>query len=64
MWWAVKYDDIYMHNYQTIPECKSGLERYLGFYNTERRCRQFMFLAVFFTTVCMSFLKSVSVDFL
>jgi putative transposase len=28
LWWAVKYEDIFLHDYQDIPECKSGLERY------------------------------------
>ncbi|HAH32077.1 MAG TPA: hypothetical protein DCL44_07165 [Elusimicrobia bacterium] len=37
LWWAVKYEDIYLHGYRDIPECKSGLEKYFGFYNTERR---------------------------
>ena len=37
LWWAVKYEDIFLHDYQGIPECKNGLEKYFGFYNTERR---------------------------
>ena len=37
LWWAVKYEDIYLHDYQDIPECKRGLEKYFGFYNAERR---------------------------
>ena len=37
LWWAVKYEDIFLHEYQDIPECRSGLERYFSFYNTERR---------------------------
>lgn len=37
LWWTVKYENIYLHGYQSIPECKSGLERYFRFYNTERR---------------------------
>ena len=37
LWWTVKYEDIFLHGYQNIPECKSGLERYFRFYNTERR---------------------------
>ena len=37
LWWAVKYEDIFLHEYQDIPGCRSGLERYFRFYNTERR---------------------------
>ena len=37
LWWAVKYEDIYLHEYQDIPQCRAGLERYFSFYNTERR---------------------------
>ncbi len=37
LWRAVKYEDIYLHEYQDIPQCRAGLERYFSFYNTERR---------------------------
>ncbi|PKN01528.1 MAG: hypothetical protein CVU77_04360 [Elusimicrobia bacterium HGW-Elusimicrobia-1] len=37
LWWSVKYENIYLYDYQSIPECKSGLERYFRFYNTQRR---------------------------
>jgi len=37
LWWAVKYEDIFLHEYQDIPACRAGLERYFSFYNTERR---------------------------
>jgi putative transposase len=37
LWWSVKYEDIYLHGYQDIPDCKSGLGRYFRFYNAERR---------------------------
>lgn len=36
LWRTVKYEDIYLNNYQTIPELKEGLKIYFRFYNTER----------------------------
>jgi putative transposase len=36
LWRSVKYEDIYLHGYCTIPEVKAGLERYFVFYNTIR----------------------------
>lgn len=37
LWRSVKYEDIYLRQYQNIPECKTGLGKYFGFYDTERR---------------------------
>lgn len=37
LWWAVKYEEIYLHEYQDIPQCRAGLEAYFNFYNTKRR---------------------------
>ena len=36
LWRSVKYEDIYLHDYQSIPEVRAGLEIYFRFYNTER----------------------------
>lgn len=36
LWRTVKYENIYLHGYQNIPETKEGLKQYFGFYNTER----------------------------
>ena len=36
LWRSVKYEDIYLHGYQNIPETSSGLKEYFKFYNTER----------------------------
>lgn len=36
LWRSVKYEDIYLHGYQNIPEALSGLKDYFQFYNTER----------------------------
>lgn len=35
-WRSLKYEDIYLKDYRTMPELKTGLARYLRFYNSER----------------------------
>jgi putative transposase len=36
LWRSVKYEDIYIQDYETVPELYRGLARYFGFYNDER----------------------------
>ncbi len=36
LWRAVKYEDVYPHGYETVPELERGLGRYFRFYNEER----------------------------
>jgi len=36
LWRTVKYDNIYVRDYQTVGETRSGLREYFGIYNTER----------------------------
>ena len=36
LWRSVKYEDIYVRCYETVPELRRGLARYFGFYNGER----------------------------
>jgi putative transposase len=36
LWRSVKYEDIYIRSYATVPELHRGLSRYFGFYNGER----------------------------
>jgi len=36
LWRSVKYEDIYLRDYQTVPELAAGLGRYFRFYNQER----------------------------
>jgi putative transposase len=36
LWRSVKYEDIYLHRYETVPALVQGLERYFAFYNEER----------------------------
>ena len=36
LWRTVKYQNVYLKGYQTIPEARSGLAEYFEFYNKER----------------------------
>ena len=36
LWRTVKYQNVYLKGYQTIPEARSGLGEYFEFYNKER----------------------------
>jgi putative transposase len=37
LWRSVKYEDVYLRDYQTPAEARTGLERYFGYYNHLRR---------------------------
>ena len=37
LWRTVKYEDVYIKGYQTIPEAHEGLKEYFDDYNMERR---------------------------
>jgi len=36
LWRTVKYEDIYLRGYETVPELESGLQDFFHFYNHER----------------------------
>ena len=36
LWRSVKYEEVYLKDYQTVAEAKLGLGRYFEFYNNER----------------------------
>jgi putative transposase len=36
LWRTVKYEDIYLHEYETVSDARAGLSRYFPFYNGER----------------------------
>jgi putative transposase len=36
LWRTVKYEDIYLRGYETVPDLRQGLGRYFPFYNEER----------------------------
>jgi putative transposase len=37
LWRSVKYEGVYLHDYQTVPAARAGLSGYFEFYNTERQ---------------------------
>ena len=37
LWRSVKYEDIYLWRYETVPELQRGLGRYFPYYNEERQ---------------------------
>ena len=36
LWRTVKYEEVYLHCYETVPELTQGLQKYFPFYNEER----------------------------
>lgn len=36
LWRTVKYEDIFLHEYETLSDARAGLSRYFPFYNEER----------------------------
>ena len=36
LWRSVKYEDLYLHAYETVGEVKAALARYFSFYNARR----------------------------
>ncbi len=36
LWWSVKYEDIYLHAYETPREVRLALTSYFSFYNARR----------------------------
>ena len=37
LWRSVKYEEVYLHAYETLGQAKSGLNKYFDFYNTKRK---------------------------
>lgn len=37
LWRSVKYEEVYLHDYATVSEARTGLGRYFAFYNDERQ---------------------------
>lgn len=35
-WRSLKYEDIYLKDYESVREAKNGIEEYINFYNTDR----------------------------
>ena len=36
LWRSVKYEEVYLKDYQTVRDAYTGLSRYFDFYNNER----------------------------
>lgn len=36
LWRSVKYEEVYLHNYESVRDVTEGLSRYFQLYNTER----------------------------
>ena len=36
LWKSIKYEEVYLHAYETISAAQQGVERYLTFYNQAR----------------------------
>jgi putative transposase len=41
LWRSVKYEEVYLYAYDSVPEAKAGLAKYFAFYNTQRPHRSF-----------------------
>jgi len=37
LWRSVKYEDVYLRGYETVPQLRAGLAAYFAFYNQQRR---------------------------
>ncbi len=36
LWKSVKYEEVYLHAYDTVSQAREGLQRYFRFYNERR----------------------------
>ena len=36
LWRSVKYEEVYINDYEAVPDAKEGISRYMNFYNQER----------------------------
>ena len=36
LWRTIKYEEVYLRAYASVPEARAGIGRYLGFYNSRR----------------------------
>ena len=36
LWKSVKYEEVYLHAYDSVSQAKAGIERYIEFYNAAR----------------------------
>jgi putative transposase len=36
LWRSIKYEEVYLHAYESVSQAKAGIARYIGFYNSSR----------------------------
>jgi putative transposase len=36
IWKSLKYEEVYLHAYETVSDAKASIARYFGFYNSDR----------------------------
>jgi putative transposase len=36
LWRSIKYEDVYLHAYKTVPGARAGIGRYMTFYISKR----------------------------
>ena len=36
LWRSLKYEEVYLKDYETVTEARGGIEKYFRFYNQER----------------------------
>ena len=36
LWRSIKYEEVYLHAYDSVAQAKLGIARYISFYNTAR----------------------------
>ncbi len=36
LWRSIKYEEVYLHAYESVSQARAGIERYIGFYNERR----------------------------
>ncbi len=36
LWRSIKYEEVYLHAYKSVPEARAGIGRYISFYNQRR----------------------------
>ena len=37
LWRSVKYEEVYLHAYESLTQARNGLGKYFDFYNTKRK---------------------------
>ena len=36
LWRSIKYEEVYLHAYDSVSQAKAGVARYIDFYNAQR----------------------------